>query len=56
MYTLIAARCIAGIGGGGVASVGSIVMSDLVDLHHRGLYQGYVNIFYGLGAALGESS
>jgi MFS family permease len=53
MWFLIGARCVAGIGGGGITSVSTIIMSDLVDLHHRGLFQGYVNIFYGLGAALG---
>lgn len=46
MYTLIGARCIAGIGGGGLTSVGSILVSDLVDLRHRGMYQGYANILY----------
>ena len=39
MWFLIAARCIAGVGGGGVLSVGVIIMSDLVDLRRRGLYQ-----------------
>ncbi|KAK8869741.1 hypothetical protein IAR55_000309 [Kwoniella newhampshirensis] len=53
MYALIGARFLAGAGGGGVASVSAILMTDLVDLRHRGLYQGYVNLLYGLGAALG---
>ncbi|WWD10048.1 hypothetical protein V865_008181 [Kwoniella europaea PYCC6329] len=53
MNSLIAARAIAGIGGGGVGSVSAILMTDLVDLRHRGMYQGYVNILYGVGAALG---
>ncbi|CAD6571805.1 MAG: hypothetical protein TREMPRED_000370 [Tremellales sp. Tagirdzhanova-0007] len=53
MWFLIAARCIAGVGGGGVLSVGVIIMSDLVDLRRRGLYQGYMNIAFGLGGALG---
>lgn len=39
MYTLIGARCVAGIGGGGIPSVSTIIMTDLVDLRHRGLYQ-----------------
>ncbi|ORY27197.1 putative multidrug resistance protein fnx1 [Naematelia encephala] len=53
MYFLIAARCIAGIGGGGIQSVGAILMTDLVDLRHRGLFQGYANICHGVGGALG---
>lgn len=39
METLIFARCIQGIGGGGLQSVGAIIMTDLVDLRRRGLYQ-----------------
>ncbi|OCF45432.1 multidrug resistance protein fnx1 [Kwoniella heveanensis CBS 569] len=53
MYSLIAARAIAGMGGGGVQSMSAIIMSDMVDLRHRGLFQGYVNILFGTGAALG---
>lgn len=46
MNALIAARVLAGVGGGGLSSVGSILLSDLVDLRHRGLYQGYANLLY----------
>ncbi|KAL7424041.1 hypothetical protein Q5752_001626 [Cryptotrichosporon argae] len=53
MGWLIAARALAGVGGGGIMSVGSIIVSDLVDLSRRGLYQGYANLLFGLGAALG---
>ncbi|WVR05157.1 hypothetical protein IAU60_002169 [Kwoniella sp. DSM 27419] len=53
LWTLILARGIAGIGGGGVASVSTIVISDMVGLRRRGIYQGYVNILFGTGAALG---
>ncbi|KAL1406811.1 hypothetical protein Q8F55_006220 [Vanrija albida] len=53
MGALIAARVLAGVGGGGLTSVGSILISDLVDLRHRGLYQGYANVLFGLGASLG---
>jgi MFS family permease len=41
------------MGGGGIVSVGVIVLTDLVDLRHRGLLQGYSNILFGLGGALG---
>ncbi|GMK57002.1 hypothetical protein CspeluHIS016_0308420 [Cutaneotrichosporon spelunceum] len=53
MMTLILSRGIAGIGGAGLTSVGSILLSDLVDLRHRGLYQGLANMVYALGASLG---
>jgi MFS family permease len=53
MGMLIAARVIAGIGGGGINTVGVIIMTDLVDLRRRGMFQGYANIFFGVGAALG---
>lgn len=53
MSSLIAARAVAGIGGGGINTVGVIIMTDLVDLRRRGMFQGYANIFFGLGAALG---
>lgn len=53
MPFLIVARFLAGAGGGGVASVSAILMTDLVDLRHRGLYQGWANITYGVGAGLG---
>lgn len=50
---LIAARAFAGIGGGGLTTMSSIVTSDLVPLRARGTYQGLGNIVYALGAALG---
>lgn len=47
MHFLIAARAIAGMGGGGLTSVGSTIMSDLVPITHRGIFQGYGNIMFG---------
>ncbi|KAL0070912.1 hypothetical protein AAF712_002133 [Marasmius tenuissimus] len=47
MEMLIAARAVAGMGGGG------IVVTDFIPLNQRGLYQGMANILYGLGAGLG---
>ncbi|KZT62381.1 MFS general substrate transporter, partial [Calocera cornea HHB12733] len=51
MESLIAARAVAGMGGGGC--VPSIVVTDLIPLKQRGLYQGCANILFGAGAGLG---
>jgi len=53
---LIAARAVAGMGGGGIVSVVVITMTDLVSLRQRGLFQGYSNIAFGIGGALVRSS
>ncbi|KAF9221873.1 vacuolar amino acid permease [Gyrodon lividus] len=53
MEMLILARAVAGMGGGGVMTVSSITITDLVPLKHRGLYQGMANVLFGLGAGLG---
>ncbi|KAJ5954609.1 hypothetical protein N7501_008888 [Penicillium viridicatum] len=50
---LIAARVFQGIGGGGMTTVVSILMSDLVPLRDRGLWQGIINIIYATGAGTG---
>ncbi|PAV20724.1 MFS general substrate transporter [Pyrrhoderma noxium] len=53
MEALIAARALAGMGGGGVMTVSSVAVTDLIPLKQRGLYQGMANILFGLGAGLG---
>jgi len=53
MNELIAARAFAGIGGGGMTTVVSILLSDVVPLRERGTWQGYVNIIYATGASIG---
>lgn len=53
MNELIAARAFAGIGGGGMTTVVSILMSDIIPLRQRGTWQGYINIIYASGASLG---
>ncbi|KAJ3853012.1 vacuolar amino acid permease [Lentinula lateritia] len=53
MESLIAARAVAGMGGGGYWPVSSIVVTDLIPLKQRGLYQGMANILFGLGAGIG---
>ncbi|KAJ7119114.1 MFS general substrate transporter [Mycena epipterygia] len=53
MPQLIACRALAGIGGGGMTVVGSVIVSDSVPLKSRGLYQGFANLLFGLGGAIG---
>lgn len=53
MEQLIAARAFAGIGGGGMMTVVSILLSDIVPLRERGTWQGYINIIYAGGASAG---
>ncbi|KAF8306899.1 vacuolar amino acid permease [Clavulina sp. PMI_390] len=53
MLALIVARAVAGMGGGGILTVSSVAMSDLVPLNERGLYQGLQAMLYGLGSGLG---
>ena len=53
MNELIAARVFAGIGGGGMTTVVSILLSDIVPLRERGVWQGYINIIYSSGAGIG---
>lgn len=50
---LILGRVVAGIGGGGLAPIGAFVMSDLIPLRSRALWQGVANICWGLGSGLG---
>ncbi|CAD6900073.1 unnamed protein product [Tilletia controversa] len=50
---LCAARAIAGIGGGGLTTMSTIVTSDLVSIKARGTWQGLGNLVYAAGAAFG---
>lgn len=47
------ARAIAGIGGGGMSALSSIIVTDVVPLRLRGMFQGYANVVYGMGQFLG---
>ena len=53
MNELIAARAVSGIGGGGMTTVVSIMMSDIVPLRERGTWQGIINIIFSTGSGLG---
>ncbi|KAI0010129.1 MFS general substrate transporter [Xylariaceae sp. FL0662B] len=50
---LCVARAVAGAGGGGMNAVVSILVTDLVSLRDRGVWQGYINIVYAGGVAAG---
>ncbi|KAK3312398.1 major facilitator superfamily transporter [Apodospora peruviana] len=53
MTSFILARAVCGIGAGGMMTLGSIMISDLVPIEIRGAYQSYINITFGVGAMLG---
>jgi len=53
MGEMVAARAFAGMGGGGMTVCTSVLMSDLLGLRERGTWQGYINIVYAGGAAMG---
>lgn len=47
------ARALAGIGGGGMSALSSIITTDIIPLRMRGMYQGYANLMYGVGQFTG---
>ncbi|KAF9255596.1 MFS general substrate transporter [Marasmius fiardii PR-910] len=53
MDQLILSRALAGIGGGGMPTVTTIIMSDVVPLRSRGAWQGVLNIIYSSGLMIG---
>ncbi|KAH8829805.1 major facilitator superfamily domain-containing protein [Flagelloscypha sp. PMI_526] len=53
MTWLIGARTIQGIGGGGILTLSEIIVSDLVPLSERGLYQGLFNVVWAFSSAIG---
>lgn len=55
MISLNIARAIAGIGGGGLQTMATVILSDLIPFHKRGLYQAANNVLYGFGGACGAS-
>ncbi|KAI7856859.1 major facilitator superfamily domain-containing protein [Circinella umbellata] len=53
MLQLSIARAIAGLGGGGLMCLASVIIHDLVPTRQRGKYQSYVNMTQTVGAAIG---
>ncbi|MCJ1479837.1 hypothetical protein MMC13_008523 [Lambiella insularis] len=52
-WVIILGRVVAGMGGGCLNSISTFVASDLVPLRRRGVWQGFGNICFGIGAAVG---
>ncbi|KAI8380526.1 major facilitator superfamily domain-containing protein [Choanephora cucurbitarum] len=53
MVQLSIARAIAGLGGGGIMTMASVVIHDLVPMRQRGQYQAYVNMAQTIGTTVG---
>lgn len=53
MWPLIAARAVAGLGGGGLLTVSAVICTDLVHLRERGFYQGIMMTIFGAGSMIG---
>ncbi|KIP05973.1 hypothetical protein PHLGIDRAFT_73402 [Phlebiopsis gigantea 11061_1 CR5-6] len=53
MNWLIAARTVQGAGGGGILSISSIIISDLVPLKERAVYNGMIGMTWAVACALG---
>ncbi|KAH8810346.1 major facilitator superfamily domain-containing protein [Flagelloscypha sp. PMI_526] len=53
MNWLIAARTVQGTGSGGIGTIADIIISDLVPLSERGLYQGLFAVVWAFASAVG---
>ncbi|KAI6111388.1 major facilitator superfamily domain-containing protein [Pisolithus sp. B1] len=53
MEMLVMARFLSGVGGGGIMTTTTIIMSDMYSMRSRGLAQGFSSLFSGLGMGLG---
>ncbi|TFY60743.1 hypothetical protein EVG20_g7309 [Dentipellis fragilis] len=53
MNMLIGARTVQGIGGGGIISMSQIIVSDIVPLAERGIYQGFLGLTWAFASGIG---
>ncbi|KEF57378.1 uncharacterized protein A1O9_05295 [Exophiala aquamarina CBS 119918] len=53
--SFIAARAACGLGAGGTMSMSLIIVSDLVRIEDRGVFQSHINVSFGLGSASGAA-
>lgn len=56
MMSFILARALCGVGAGVTMAMGGIMMSDMVPIEVRGIYQAYINIIYGVGSVMGAAT
>lgn len=52
-WVMIFGRVVAGAGGGCLNTISTFIASDLIPLRERGVWQGFANLSWGLGASLG---
>ncbi|EXJ76683.1 uncharacterized protein A1O5_01191 [Cladophialophora psammophila CBS 110553] len=55
LESFIVARAACGLGAGGTMSLGLIIVSDLVRIENRGVFQSHINLAFGLGSACGAA-
>ncbi|KKA26532.1 hypothetical protein TD95_005069 [Thielaviopsis punctulata] len=55
LISFIVARAVCGVGAGGCLTLGSIIISDMVPISRRGVYQSLINMNYGIASALGAA-
>ncbi|VBB74016.1 Putative efflux permease [Podospora comata] len=53
MLQFILARAVCGLGAGGMMTLGSIIMSDVVPIEIRPRYQSLLNVTFGVGSMMG---
>ncbi|WFD36004.1 hypothetical protein MCUN1_002875 [Malassezia cuniculi] len=53
MAEFLAARLVTGLGGGGLSTIASVILSHMIPLKNRGVFQGLTNIVFGLGTGTG---
>ena len=52
-WVMILGRVVAGIGGGCLNTIAVFIASDMIPLRRRGIWQGFINVIFGTGAAIG---
>lgn len=55
IISFILARAVCGLGASGTIALGAIIVSDLVELHHRASYLSILNMSFAVGSALGAA-